>query len=413
MSKWIYQIAFGLVNQDEVLPQPLGGSFNDDGDQVEDEVEMVCRAAFTASNLQANVTTVDGTNTLITRKNGGDGNQSISLTSTGLTEDASNTDSLADGDTFNTEVTGGGMHGNFVNFGCVAVVLDDGGSDVSMLQNTQDVGDANDSSVHYYPILGHLVQGSTEADRQLKVYEALTISNLRIYINVNTFAASTTYRTRIDGSNGNQSVSFSAAETGAKEDTTNSDTLSSGDLINYAKDSGGGSGGAELSSAQLKLSGGVHLVGATYPDTSSYNNNTSRYANMASLRNNTATSEAGKQIEANTVDDLGNLQVHCDSNDRNGATTVELRDDGAKASGGPTISISSSTTGVVEDTTNTFTTGVGDLINTEVTPSGSSGSLHIIRIVYQQGSVAVAVTDIPWLRETNQPIHELDEMVGY
>ena len=54
-----------------------------------------------------------------------------------------------------------------------------------------------------------------------------TLSNLRIYVSVESLAANATFRTKKNGANGSQSVVFQT--TGAFEDTTNTDSVTSGD----------------------------------------------------------------------------------------------------------------------------------------------------------------------------------------
>src|SRR6185295_7812556 len=54
------------------------------------------------------------------------------------------------------------------------------------------------------------------------------------YVVTNTRTTNTTFRTRVGGSNGNQSVVFGSGATGLVEDTSNTDTLSASSLINYS-----------------------------------------------------------------------------------------------------------------------------------------------------------------------------------
>src|SRR3990167_11137323 len=74
----------------------------------------------------------------------------------------------------------------------------------------------------------------TEANRQITYRSAGTLSNLWVNVDSNTLDGTTTIRTRINGANGAQSVSFASSTTGIAEDTTNSDTIVAGDEVNYS-----------------------------------------------------------------------------------------------------------------------------------------------------------------------------------
>ena len=56
---------------------------------------------------------------------------------------------------------------------------------------------------------------------------------LDVRIENNGITAATTFRVRKDGVNGNINLSVSSSSTGVFEDTTNTDTIVPGDLINY------------------------------------------------------------------------------------------------------------------------------------------------------------------------------------
>jgi hypothetical protein len=396
MSKWIYGTSDAAVAViDTVMPGPICGRLPPNtATHAEDDIELVCRASFTASNLQLNISSVDGINTARTRKNGANGSQSVSITSTGLVEDSSNTDSLADGDTFNLQHEGGTMHGNLYSANFSTILLDDAGNDVSMLSSTTHLGHSFSSTTTYYTIGGVLIGLTTEARTQLQIYETSTMSRLRVWVMANAKSGSTSFTTRVNAADGNGTVSFAGAETGAKEDTTNSDSLVADDLIGVA---GSSADASTITSSAMQ----AKLDAAAYPVFGYTGNGASSttYIGFQSLTN--SGTESNRHQEANIADTLKNFRAYINSNNRNGATTYELRDDGAKASGGPTISVPATDTGAFEDTTNTFDTVAADLINYIGVPGGSSGVAVVATRQIQVGAPADASPD--W----QQQIHQL------
>src|SRR3990167_2358273 len=95
----------------------------------------------------------------------------------------------------------------------------------------------NDNLTRYWPVFGNLgAEATTEADYQAIVRDSYTWKNLYVRVITNTIsvASGATFRTRVAaGTNGNQSVVYGSDETGVKEDTSNTDSLADGALIEY------------------------------------------------------------------------------------------------------------------------------------------------------------------------------------
>lgn len=72
---------------------------------------------------------------------------------------------------------------------------------------------------------------TTEANAKYRVRGSFTASNL--YVTVTSNPKTMTFKTRVNGADGAQLVSFAAAETGTKEDTSNTDALVAGDDYYY------------------------------------------------------------------------------------------------------------------------------------------------------------------------------------
>jgi len=83
---------------------------------------------------------------------------------------------------------------------------------------------------------------STEANVQAKVYASYECRNLYVYVTNNSLDASTTVAFRINGADGNMGLSIPSGSTGGFEDTSSTDSVSSGDLIDFRVSAGGTTG---------------------------------------------------------------------------------------------------------------------------------------------------------------------------
>ncbi len=192
----------------------------------------------TLKNLFVNVVsnTRIVTTTISTRVNGADGNQSVAYTSlqSGLMQDVTNTDTIASGDLFNTKIVYLSDTG-LITYGLTSAIdlettddttmLIQSGSNTQAANLTRYLGVGGDGSFTTY---------TTESDSQIYALASYTVSKLNCYVSTNTVSATSTFRFRKNGADGNQSVSITASTTGFYEDATNSDSVTSTDTINYS-----------------------------------------------------------------------------------------------------------------------------------------------------------------------------------
>lgn len=201
---------------------------------------MTCRNAGTFSHMYVRLSANSNSlSTTFTFRDGGvSKNETISVatTVTGDFEDAVNTDVAAAGDVVNmTSVPGAGT-------GTVTMMA------TSVLFNATDVSNTVTRIVSYngggviFSTVGtffncldgnlaattNTVEGVCKA-RQRK---AGTFKNLYQRFSTNGNSAAVTYQSRKNGGNGNLTISIAASNTGAVEDTTNSDTVVPGDDYN-------------------------------------------------------------------------------------------------------------------------------------------------------------------------------------
>lgn len=228
-----------------------GGGFS----STETDEQQTIRQAIIVQLLWVKISanTLDtGTSTVRLRKNAGDGNNVVSIGAgaTGQFEDLSSDDSVAAGDEINLRIIASGSSGSisFQSASVRAVPSTYHG----LLYTTVVAGTAVGASLtRYFNLAGAIGVSATEADAQLKTRIAGTLRNFQVKSLSNSRSDSTTFNFRKNGSNGNQTISVGAGSTGIFEDTSNTDSVSDGDLICGAFTTGGGTGTIAASGALM------------------------------------------------------------------------------------------------------------------------------------------------------------------
>jgi hypothetical protein len=210
----------------------LGSSFS----TTENDRRVTLRTAGTFRRMFCNVASnARGTTTTVNfRKNNADGNGAISITAgaTGFFEDATNSDTVASGDTANYRVLTGSGTG--------AITFDRFGSTYDGADNQHDIFALTNSSIQrissatdiFPDFFGALSVGNTTENRgKVRFPFDARLDRLRVRV----FSSSTnniTYRVRKNGADGNQSVLITTGGAGVFEDSTNVDDVVAGDDIN-------------------------------------------------------------------------------------------------------------------------------------------------------------------------------------
>lgn len=208
-------------------------------------VEVKSGTAGTLKNLgvrlSANTITALATAVYTSQINGVNGNITISFASgeTGLKEDTANTDVIALNDLIALKLVVGGVSGSVVQ---QIIWL----SNETTNNKTDYVARVHASTVaqqnRFSPITGQY-KIVTESVTQYFSSVKCILSNLRTYISANTWTSNTTFITRKNTANGNQSAVVATTVTGWVHDSVNIDTISSEtDLINSQYTTSAGSG---------------------------------------------------------------------------------------------------------------------------------------------------------------------------
>lgn len=211
------------------------------------------------------------------------------------------------------------------------------------------------AATEFFPLVGHGFGQTTEALAQILVRDTYTGSNLYTIVSANTNDGTTTIRTRKNASDGAQSVSYAASETGAKEDTVNTDAMATGENWDYSVNPAGTMNTCTVAnlSVVLQHSGtGTFIMASSAGTTLAQAQNVLNYASLTGSLETNAT-EANAQYTLRTDGTLRNLRVYVSANSIAAGTVARTRVNGGN--GAQSVSITASTTGSFEDVTNSDT----------------------------------------------------------
>ncbi|KKL94824.1 hypothetical protein LCGC14_1860840, partial [marine sediment metagenome] len=212
----------------------------------EADTQYIFRQSITYRNLYCYVyyNDLQGASTLRSRKNGANGNQSVSIASgaTGAFEDTVNTDDYVAGDTGNYQAVVGGMSGRFIAISLVSM------HGTSAARNSA-YGDVTGLTIGWG--LTEFValesgQGTTEATEspaQCKARGQFIARNLFCRVIANNLDEATTIALRKDGSSMDAVVTVGAGATGTFEETASITKTNPGSLLCYLVDTEGSTAG--------------------------------------------------------------------------------------------------------------------------------------------------------------------------
>jgi hypothetical protein len=360
----------------------------------ESATQAMTRGTYTLSQLFVRVTAnaTAASSTVRSRKNGSNGAQSVSIGAgaTGVFQDTVNSDSLLTGDLINSQETVGA--GGSLTISIISYILA-ASTDIPILLEARAGSGISHGATAYCGIGGGSGWGATESDAQYVCRVSSTLSNFYVCVYSNSCDGATTFRVRKNGADGNENVSVPATTTGAYEDATNSDSVASGDTLDYSGVAGGTAGtiypmlaGIKSSSAGRQLTSSL-VAG----DTVAYG--TTVYYGVEGKLAQTAT-ETKSQGNADASFTAKNLFVRVPTNSVNGDTTFILRKGAANTA--LTVTVGASTTGTFEDTSDTVSCVAADLLDWGIVTGGSSGTMVITVVGFelaQPGASQKSVAD--------------------
>lgn len=206
------------------------------------------------------------------------------------------------------------------------------------------------------------------------------LTNLFVRSVTNTASGASTVKTRINGADGNLTVSIPATTTGKFEDTSNSDTIALNDLVCYQFVNGGGANNtwAGVSVSFLPTDSTVTVqmmgVGVTFPVIVFSTPSATVFGRVTGEGGNSAT-ETNAEITWNQTFTAQYGFARVTTNGRASASTLTSRKN--QADGNIVISITGSTTGLFEDTTHTDSIVSGDETDWKFQTGTGTGNISI------------------------------------
>lgn len=347
-----------------------------------DNIKTV-RTSGVASGLLITVTTNDrAASSFAIRINGVDGNQILTIpgSTTGTFEDTTNSDTIAAGDEVNFRSTtgAGGTSYIWIAMRCFFAAT---ANTVTRVGSADHDAVSTASTRFFYALGGRCaVAATTETGELINIKTAGTLKNLSANVSANARSTTTALGVRINGADSALVLSVSSSTTGQFEDTSNTVTVAvNGTACGYIL-TGTGSGNFRCANGWSfefettndnwqMFSGQSTANGATMAASGTF------YRPLGGVHDDDITTEANAQVKLGIACVLHFMQVRVTSNTVSATSTARLRKNGAD--GTISVSITASTTGLFEDTTNRETILPTDLVNYQYVIGGSGTSLGI------------------------------------
>lgn len=222
-------------------------------------------------------------------------------------------------------------------------------------------------------------------------------SNFSVKVPTNSLTtASTVYRFRKNGADGNQTVTVPAGATGVFTDITNFDDVVDGDKFNGSMvTAAGGAGSLAMGSVGANFSansGNVVLYGCANDANPTFAASTLYYYGLAgSISANTILQSA--EVTMGSAGTFTKAQLYVVTNGRSTSTTFRLIVNGVASN--ITITVPSGGTGLFEDTSNTDTIAADDKVCWGMQTGTGTGGLGLRRVnVYFQATSGKTFTSI-------------------
>jgi hypothetical protein len=192
---------------------------------------------------------------------------------------------------------------------------------------------------------------STEANSKLRMRKAFTVNNFATFIT----GGGGTYNSRKNGANGNITANLNVGSAQLVQDTTHSDNLAVGDDFDWQFSDTGTTYSYDFYSCDfLSTNGDCIFTCATDDPVTSINTSVTAYYGLAGSLDTSQSTEANAQVTVNNAFKFSELTCNVTSNSITSASTINLRANAGNPANGPTLSITASTTGIFNDSTDTY-----------------------------------------------------------
>ena len=257
----------------------------------------------------------------------------------------------------------------------------------------------------YFSLIGCMKDLTTEAWGQMKMYSPHTFSKANVYVLSNSLNGAATLTSRVNGGNGNISVTIGAGVTGLLQDLTHTDSLVSGDYFNWQLTCGGSTGSIILTYISCDATGKYMICAAWEPainpaEAVGPNGNKIWAFGGAVTTNLQGTWDVDwpslEYVFGGTAV-FSNLRVYISANTLNGATYISPEKNHVAptwVAGDMVVTVPAASTGGFENTSSTHTYSSGDkgmyLMQTQASTSGAITALLCQADVDYDGTIHIA-----------------------
>jgi hypothetical protein len=314
----------------------------------ETDRQIPYRTSGVLSKLYVRITgnSTTAASTIRTRKNAANGGLAIRVPSgyTGVLEEDLLTDAVTAGEKWNLQTVSGGTGTLSFTIMSVHFKSNTAGEVVSKLSTSSHGITTN--GTRYTNIDGLSTVGATELDHSSKLRKACTIKNLWVNVTANARTTNTTFTIRVAGADTTITVTYGNVETGFKEDTTHTASVSAGDNISIKHVAGTGAETLTYSAGfELVTTDGSCYVCCTASSSASINANQTNF--MAFGGQNRNTTESQVRQKARLAYSISELTTNVTANTVTANSTMVVRVNGVDSA--LSITYGNAETGIKND----------------------------------------------------------------
>lgn len=223
---------------------------------------------------------------------------------------------------------------------------------------------------------------TTEAQAQVPYHTGGTMSGMIAVILANSLTKGCTVQMRINGVNANEVLHIPAGTNGEIQDTTHSDVIRMGDLVDYHVTTDSGTGQIEFLEVAEVFAADTNNMMKMCAGGQPYAQSTNGYATyyepvsgwLGSGTNFASQTESINWYQMKTTGTFSNMGIYVAVNGRTGNTVLRFRHNGAN--GNMNITIPAGATGLFEDNIYSDYVVVGDTVAYSLQMDGGAGSGH-------------------------------------
>lgn len=332
--------------------------------------------------------------TIRSRKNGGNGNQVITipaLTAGVFPLDAVATDALVAGDSYYWQISSPAGAGN-ITITLVSSTLTSAANIPVIMATNPDSQTVAFGVTRYMTLAGSVRPSAILNTASYRMRTASLLSNLGIYLTTNTLNGNAVFTIMNAGLAGNETLTFGAGVAGYLEDVVNNDAIAAGTLTCLrVVTTAAGAGLLQIAFTSLLSTSLVRHCSngnADAPGTQ-YGVGLTRYLAIEgdSQSASAALLEASVQSLCLVPFTAKNAYAYVSTNTRADATTLKLMRNGVAT--GVLLTIGAGVTGIIEDLVNTYNFVAGDLIDWELVTGAGAGNMSLQMVGFEQHQTAV------------------------